>query len=478
MISRYLSKLWYILTCIAGVCTATAAYADTLMDVGENATVGLYIYDIVGDSIVVSHNANLGMTPASVLKTLTTATAIQALGMSHQFATDVLLSGKAGKKGVWNGDLIIRPDGDPTLESRHFPKQHGLCDSIAAHLQQCKISRINGNIIVADTISEQGQVEKWEIDDVNYTYGAGWYNLNWMDNVFTLNTGTGETTPYIPDLDIVRINSRKASVKRGKDSEKLHVYGPRKGRKGSRTVTATMPYPYKVFLYQLKEKLKEADIEIVGCPVYETSEEKATECKGRLLYTHLSAPSGEIMRDMMWRSDNMFAEGMLRALAPGQSREAALNYEDSIWTERGLDMERQIIYDGSGLTRVNSVTPSFLGRMLTYMAQSPYAKEYASLFPVAGIQGTVRNMLKGTPLEGKIALKSGSVNNVRCYGGYVLDENGMPSHVAVVMVNRYTKSTGTVRDEISRLLLDVLHGHCGIGAEQYDPELDDAEAIE
>ena len=120
----------------ATVATATPVRAEKLMDVGDNATVGIYVYDLKGDSVVVANNAGLGMTPASILKSLTTATAIQTMGMNHRFGTSVLLSGTPGKDGNWNGDLIVRPNVDPTLESRHFPQYGGLCDSIVCRLQQ------------------------------------------------------------------------------------------------------------------------------------------------------------------------------------------------------------------------------------------------------------------------------------------------------------------------------------------------------
>lgn len=460
----------------ATVVAATPVRAEKLMDVGDNATVGIYVYDLKGDSVVVANNAGLGMTPASILKSLTTATAIQTLGMNHRFGTSVLLSGMPGKDGSWNGDLIVRPNGDPTLESRHFPQYAGLCDTIVCRLQQNGLSNINGRIIVADTISDQGPVGKWEIQDTPYGYGAGWFNLNWMDNVFTLNTGTGETTPHIPDLQVIKIKRRGTDIQRGAGSEKLYIYGPTSGKNSRRSVSTTMPNPYKAFVHLLKEKLTAAGIGYNDTTPDEDAVENASKCPARHLYTHLSPTSGEIMRSLMWRSDNMYAEGMLRALTPEQSRDSALVYEADFWRNKGLDIDRQIIYDGSGLTRANSVTPSFMGRMLNYMAKSPYAADYVSLFPVAGRNGTVRNLLKDTPLAGKLVLKSGSVNNVRTYCGFAVDENKMPTHAVVIMVNKYTVPGTTVRDEIGRVLLDILHGHCGIGAEAYDPALDDAEA--
>ncbi len=91
--------------------------------------------------------------------------------------------------------------------------------------------------------------------------------------------------------------------------------------------------------------------------------------------------------------------------------------------------------------------------ILHSMARS---RSYAELFPIAGRDGTVRNFLKRTPLEGRMALKSGSMTGVLCYAGYMLDKDGRPTHSVVIMVNNFTCTSTKVRSAVSTYLNGVL----------------------
>lgn len=83
------------------------------------------------------------------------------------------------------------------------------------------------------------------------------------------------------------------------------------------------------------------------------------------------------------------------------------------------------------------------------MARSPRSADYVALFPLAGVEGTVRSLLAKTPLSGKMALKSGSMNSVVCYAGYKLNNDGKPTHAVVIMVNGFSCSASAVRKAVS-----------------------------
>jgi D-alanyl-D-alanine carboxypeptidase/D-alanyl-D-alanine-endopeptidase (penicillin-binding protein 4) len=87
------------------------------------------------------------------------------------------------------------------------------------------------------------------------------------------------------------------------------------------------------------------------------------------------------------------------------------------------------------------------------MAQSNYCRTYVSYFPRAGIDGTLKNFLKGSNLEGKIALKTGSLSGVQCYAGYKLDSDGTPTHTVVIMANNFFCKRAELRKEIENLLI-------------------------
>ena len=87
--------------------------------------------------------------------------------------------------------------------------------------------------------------------------------------------------------------------------------------------------------------------------------------------------------------------------------------------------------------------------VLMCMADNPY---YASFFPLAGQEGTLKRFLAGSALEGLIALKTGSMSGIQCYAGYKLDENYAPTHVVVVMMNDMANRTAA-RSQVETLLL-------------------------
>ena len=176
----------------------------------------------------------------------------------------------------------------------------------------------------------------------------------------------------------------------------------------------------------------------------------------KVLFTHTSSRFEEILKSLMVRSDNLFAEGMLRAIAPGDTRKAAIKAEKEFWEANGVSPRYTIINDGSGLTRANRLAPKFLGDILEYMAKSDLAEVYTSFFPRAGKDGTMRGFLAKSPLTGQIALKTGSVSSVQCYAGYKLDpETNQPTHLIVIMVNGFFCPRREVREAAENLLTDL-----------------------
>ena len=108
------------------------------------------------------------------------------------------------------------------------------------------------------------------------------------------------------------------------------------------------------------------------------------------------------------------------------------------------------IADGSGLSRRNRVTARFMTDVLADKSGDPW---YASFFPLAGEEGTLRNFLARTPLSGYVAMKTGSMSGIQCYAGYLLDENYVPTHTIVVILNSLPKGRDAARKEIERFLL-------------------------
>lgn len=442
--------LKYIVIFAASV-GALAAQAQDLLGIdGEEATsIGVYIKDITSGEVLYDFNSDLALTPASVMKSVTTATVLSLIGEDYRFTTPVVLRGNAGAGSVWNGDLVICSSGDPTVESENFKSNLGFCDSICAGLQRMGVREIEGTIIVEQTLKDAGPIAQWEVEDIAWPYGAGLYGMNYKDNTCWVYPLTGETKPYVPGLKVtVEKSDDSNDLRRGVGSNDLIVYAKNIDNK-KWSIATTVPDPAAVLISQLTSAFERRGIKIGSRPVAKSGAPVHT------VYNHRSPLSSEIMRSLMVRSDNLFAEGMLRLLAPGESRDKAIKRERDLWNNRGVDARYSLIFDGSGLTRGNRLQPRFIADLLQWMAESPKAQTYVSFFPKAGLEGTLRTFLVNSPLKGKVALKTGSMNAVQCYAGYKLDNQGKPTHVIVVMVNGFFCKRAQLKKGVEDLLNDT-----------------------
>ena len=121
----------------------------------------------------------------------------------------------------------------------------------------------------------------------------------------------------------------------------------------------------------------------------------------------------------------------------------------------GISAHGVNIVDGSGLSRDNRLTARFLGEINRYMLADDFGTDYTALFPRAGYDGTLRNFLLDTPLEGRVAMKTGSMKGVQSYSGYLLDDEGRPTHLLVFIANGFRCSRAALKNSIQRLLLDT-----------------------
>ena len=132
----------------------TSAHAEGALGIdGEEATsVGLYIKNIETGKVLVDHNSKLALTPASVMKAVTTASALSLCGADTSFTTTVVLQGTR-EGSVLHGNLVVRAAADPTLESENFKGSRGFADAIASRLADEGITAIEGAIVVEETLS-------------------------------------------------------------------------------------------------------------------------------------------------------------------------------------------------------------------------------------------------------------------------------------------------------------------------------------
>lgn len=415
------------------------------------ASVGVVVYDLENKSEVYNYNGNLSLTPASTMKLVTSAVALSIYPSDYQYETPAYIDGRI-ENGTALGDIVIKGSGDPTLYSRHFPDNQTFIEDIASSLKDMGVRKIVGNIVVDNGDQPNvGKLGTWEIEDGYYEYGTGWYTFNYKDNVFRLNPNVMSAAPKNINLEnIVTEVDGKLYLIQSFGNSYNEIAGIQSFRDDS-SVKLPNPYPSDLFISDLTSSISDSGIQFANDE--EIVDTENVQSDSIPLASYYSPALKAIVTDLMYRSDNTMAESTLRLLAPGLSLDDALKAEKTFYESKGISTDLYSIRDGSGLSRGNAISPEFFIKVLTLMSDS---EDFVDIFPRAGVNGTVRNLFKGTPLEGRAAIKSGSMSGVRCYAGYILNEDDEPKYAVAIMVNNYKCKVA----ELNRSIQDFLLEYC------------------
>ncbi len=363
----------------------------------DTSRAAVLITDLQTGKDVCRFNETTSLIPASIMKAVTIAALLQETGPQWRYVTEVSHDGRI-KDGVLEGNLIITGACDPTLDAPCDPPSAEFLSETLAALRQAGIREIVGKIFIdSDAFAGPACPPTWASGDLPHSYGTGSHALNWRGNA-----------------------------------------------SGKKAVSD----PQAQFMRELTAALKGEGVAVTGL--------KMPDTKRHTLLKHESAPIEDIMRSCMMRSDNLFAESMLRTysvLRGGDGSTASgAELETERWRKEKMPLEGVRIVDGSGLSRTDRVTARFMASVLRKMKDNV---EYASFLPLAGQEGTLKNFLAETPLDSYIAMKTGSMNGIQCYAGYKLDEEFAPTHAIVIILNALPAGRPAARAALERLLLAV-----------------------
>lgn len=360
-------------------------------------SVAVMITDLSDNKVIGSHNISTPLIPASIMKSVTTAALLNKVGPNYRYHTGIFIDGPLDM-GILRGNLVIVGACDPSVNSMSEPYGQNIIEEITDALRLAGINKIEGKIIIDESeFAGSPRPDSWMAADFRESYGTGIHAFNFENNA-----------------------------------------------RGGRSVEN----PSYVFISRLKSALAKEMISI--------DEKDLGIGKRTQIFDHVSPPIDEIMRSCMMRSDNMFAEAMLRTYGKLEGKDgstpSAANCEYAFWVERKMPMEGVEIIDGSGLSRQNRVTAEFMNGILTQMSRDA---TYASFFPLAGQEGTLKKFLAETPLDSYIAMKTGSMKGIQCYAGYKLDEDYVPTHSVVIIMNDIVGKRDRVRKAAENMLLDI-----------------------
>lgn len=420
----------------------------------DNATIGVRVVDIATGDVVADYNSSILMTPASITKCITSATCIVGLPSDFRFTTAVAITGEVKNKTLI-GNLIIKGSGDPTLDSRHFLSNANFIENTISELKRYGIDSIAGDIVPDyQEYPVIGYSKYWMMEDVGWDYGTGLYGINYRDNTINLVFENRYSNEYTcsPNADIKVFNC----LKKGENDIQLYPAL----NNGTLLITGSAPDLKKALTLKCANHVPFISIVNDIAQSIPLGRANISSLDTTIIYSHKSPSRDEILRSLMVRSDNLYAQGMLRALladSVGIIRDDANAIDAEIKTLKSIGVEcaNQKIVDGCGLARNSKITPRFMADLLIAMTKNGHGSSYVASFPIAGVDGTVKRLLRNTRLSGSFALKSGSMSGVLCYAGYKLDEKRQPTHAIVIMVNNYSCKTSEIRSAIEHYLLKI-----------------------
>lgn len=464
----------------------------------QGCSFALDVQEVETGKVLYSYEAARQLTPASVMKTVTTATALEVLGAAYRFPTSLAYDGKI-RDGVLEGNLYIRGSGDPTLGSAHFaadknaytPDQNTFLPEWIAALQKTGIRHIRGAVIADESIFDtEGISMKWVREDMGSYYGAGSYGLCVFDNLYRLYLCSAEagsrpqlqrTEPELPELRFHnylrarQVRSDSTYIVGAPFAPDRYLYGVLPVNRPSYILKGDIPDPALFLAQYVTRQLKKAGIPVEASPTcYRILKEEGRwqpQTKEEICTTY-SPTLEKIVEITNHVSHNLFADALLKATGVSSDRqtegcnnahretEGVSSFEQGIrvvhtyWKEKGLDTSSLWMYDGSGLAVTDKVSARFLTDLLAYMAtRSAVSEAFVRSLPQAGLEGSVRNFLKGSRLQGKVRLKSGSMSRVKGYAGYIT-YNGKRYAVAL-LVNNYACDGRVLNKALEELLLKL-----------------------
>ena len=446
-----------------------------------HASVGVALADASNGRLLAHHHGGKSLIPASNLKLLTTATALSVLGADYRFETEIAYSGYVDAQGILQGDLYIVGGGDPTLGSPDMadtPSWQQLLERFRLAIQQAGIRSVSGRVVADDLIfSSAANGSHWQWLDMGNYYGCGAFGLNLHDNLYYLRFRQQSSLGAIPPVSAIEPNipglqfhNEVESAARG-SGDNAYIYGaPYSYQRflrgtipvgsGLFTIKGSIPDPPLFAAQQLQAELERVGIVCSRPPASLRHLPRAEQQRARTnLYTHRSPSLAAIAKRTNEESVNLYAEVLLRAIGWAKQGEgsatAGLEAVYAYWQEQGVPTAGVQLYDGSGMAPRNVMPAAFFCKLLSAMYQNEAVRpSFWESLPVAGRSGSLKNSLRGTAAEGRLRAKSGSLEQVRAYSGYVSRRDGQVLAFSILL-NNYEGSGGVARRKLLELMAQL-----------------------
>jgi D-alanyl-D-alanine carboxypeptidase/D-alanyl-D-alanine-endopeptidase (penicillin-binding protein 4) len=391
----------------------------TSQTVFRNAQWGVLIVDPRTADTIYSKNAGKLFMPASNMKIITSAAALTLLGPDFTYRTTFVTDGEV-RDSLLDGNLLVIGRGDPTISDNMRGLATLVMDTLADSVRAHGIRQITGSLArIGDAFPDSIHGYGWEWDDLGEYYAAG------VDELI-FNEGMAPTS-LRPPPDTVR-DSLYSGPAKDPGTGYLNAFNDALVRKHINVETGVMdsilPNPIKI----------------------------------DTLFTYVSPPLRNIIPALMKPSQNQIAEILLKTIGLERGGMGTADSARKIVAQQllawGVQPDGFVIRDGSGLSRHDLVSPETLVRVLDRMQQDTAFAIFYNAMPIAGVDGTLKDRMKGTPAEGNVHAKTGSIASARSLSGYVTTADGERLIFSILSNNWTTPSSAVtgIADQIAAAL--------------------------
>ncbi|KRT65690.1 MAG: D-alanyl-D-alanine carboxypeptidase precursor [Candidatus Dadabacteria bacterium CSP1-2] len=428
----------------------------------SNGRLGVVVKSLTTDELIFQYNPDKLFVPASNVKVLTSVTALSILKPDYRFKT-VFYSGGDVTQGVIHGGLYIKGYGDPTLSTQHL-------ETIAEEFKSLGVKEIKGGIIVDDSYFDnirygKGWKEKWKGDVFSPPISALSLNYNtFYIKVYPSKPGRIPIVALEPKGTNVNVINKAITTNKGgrltavwlEGGKTIKLDGSISRRTPSYTLEITTRNPTLYAGSAFKRILDDAGIRVEGYVTVGVVPDWAG-----VLYTHFSDPLYLIIAEFNKNSVNIIGENIIKTLGatiigePGtweKGTEVVSNFLHEIGIKDSFE-----IFDGSGLSLLNRVSPNAITDVLEYAYNNQVISlKFLNSLSIGGVDGTLKKRFRRSEVEGRVMAKTGHLSNVNALSGYLFTKSG-----DVLVFSILANGLGSKATSFQNSLLGELVDCCG-----------------
>jgi D-alanyl-D-alanine carboxypeptidase/D-alanyl-D-alanine-endopeptidase (penicillin-binding protein 4) len=456
---------------------------------------GVKVVSLDSGKVVFEQNSQKLFSPASNSKLYTVALALDRLGADYRIKTSLYAAARP-TSGVLNGDLIVYGRGDPTINARlHNNDIYAALEPLVAALTNAGVQSITGDLVGDDSYFHGPPYGSgWAWDDPESYYGAEISALTINDNSLQISVKAGAKvgepcavsmtpqTTYISfsNRTVTGTNGERRTINFYRPLEENTIYASGKIALGNPLYTddVTVHNPAGLFVWFFKEALARHGVKVGGkIRTVNFLERQADPIRIEKLVELSSVeslPLRDIAREVMKPSQNLYTDLLLANVGEQHrtpqtplnetSEDLGIRELNKFLAEAGVKKSDVFFEEGSGLSRNNLTTPNATIALLQYMSRHKCAETYLNALPIAGVDGTLRNRMKGTAAAGNVRAKTGTLRWANSLSGHVTTAAG-ERLLFSIMLNRYHNSdpNRSARADVDAIaiMLAEFNGHIG-----------------